>query len=248
MNEPIVLVGGLGSHWRYYQTFGQLLAHVSGRRVFIASIRPVSWMIAQYIDYTLLVTRTSEAVKYALSQTGAQKVILVGHSAGGVIARAYLADRLMKQAHTVFSGYRNVTRLIALGSPLKAVENSKFPGQNHAAWLDKEFPGAYYAPEVQYLSVYGKLIEGSRFGTPMQRQAYGNYDYLSGIGAQWGDGFMPNSLSKVDGIPSLELNDIGHSALWGKRWYGGDENIIRSWWSYFEQADAPMIDADRVMA
>jgi pimeloyl-ACP methyl ester carboxylesterase len=248
MNEPIVLVGGYGSHWRYYQTFGRSLARVSGRRVFIASIFPVSWMIAQYVDYNLLVTRTSEAVQYALTQTGAQKVILVGHSAGGVIARAYLADRLMKQARTIYSGYRYVTRLIALGSPLGAVEDPRFPGQNHAAWLDTEFPGAYYAPDVQYLSVYGKLIEGSRFGTPMQRRAYRNYEYLSGVGAQWGDGLVPNLLSNSKGMPSLELTDIGHSPLWGKRWYGGDETIIRLWWSYFEQGDAPVIDTDRVMA
>ena len=248
MNEPIVLVGGYGSHWRYYQSFGQSLAHVSGRRVFITSIRPVTWMIAQSIDYSVLVTRTSEAVRYALSQTGAQKVILVGHSAGGVIARAYLADRLLKQAPEVFNGYRYVTRLISLGSPLKAVENPKYVGFRQVAWLDKEFPGAHYAPDIQYLSVYGKLIEGRRFGTPMQRRAYTNYDHLSGTGAQWGDGVVPNSLSKTDGMPSLELNDVGHSPLWGTRWYGGDASIIRLWWSYFEQADAPLMDTDRVLA
>jgi pimeloyl-ACP methyl ester carboxylesterase len=248
MKEPIVIVGGYGSHWRYYQSFGRSLAHVSERRVFIASIQPVTWMVARTIDYSLLVTRTSEAVRYALSQTGAQKVILVGHSAGGVIARAYLADRLLKRAPAVYNGYRYVSRLVALGSPLKAVEDPVHSGLVHAAWLDQEFPGAYYAPDVQYLSVYGRLIEGSRFGTPMQRRAYTNYGYLSSSGAQWGDGVVPNALCKAEGMPSLELNDVGHSPLWGTRWYGGDENIIRLWWSYFDQADAPIIDAERVLA
>jgi triacylglycerol esterase/lipase EstA (alpha/beta hydrolase family) len=248
MNEPIVLVGGYRSHWRYYQSFGRSLARVSGRRVFITSIQPITWMIARYIDSALMVTRTSQAVQYALAQTGAQKVILVGHSAGGVIARAYLADRLMKQAPTVYNGYRYVSRVITLGSPLKAVDGAQHPELRLAAWLDQEFPGAYYAPEIQYLSVYGKLIEGRRFGTPMQRRAYAYYHYLSGTGGQWGDGVVPSALSQVDGIPSLELNDVGHSPLWGTRWYGGDESIIRSWWSYFDQADAPLIDAERVLA
>ncbi len=248
MNEPIVLVGGLWSHWRQYQPFGRALARVSGRRVFIATLRPVTWVVARYTDYVLLVNKLHGAVQYALAQSGSQKVVLIGHSAGGVVARAYLADHLEKPEHVPHEGFRKVSRLITLGSPLGAVEDARHVGLRQAAWIDREFPGAYFAPSVQYLSVYGKLIEGRRFGMPAQQRAYHNYQYISGIGEQWGDGVVPNSLSKIDGVPSLELEGVAHSPWWGSRWYGSDEATIRLWWSYFEQGDAPAIDTGRVLA
>jgi pimeloyl-ACP methyl ester carboxylesterase len=248
MNEPIVLIGGLGSHWRQYQSFGRALANVSGRRVFIASLHHLTWMVAHYTDYILLVNRTHDAVQYALAQTGAEKVILVGHSAGGIVARAYLADRLLKPEHTPRNGYRKVMRLITLGSPLGVAEDHSHHGLRQAAWIDREFPGAYFAPDVHYLTVYGKLVEGKPRGTWSEQVAYRNYEYISGNGDEWGDGVVPNSLSKIDGVPSIELEGVGHSPLWGERWYLSDESTIRLWWSYFEQSDAPAIDMGRALA
>lgn len=247
MREPVVLIGGYGSHWGEYQRFARALANVSGRRVFVASITRFSWLVAGFTDYVLLVDRAAKAVEHALRQTGAERAILVGHSAGGVIARGYLADRLIQPHHTPHHGYRYVSRLITLGSPLGAVENPKHLGLSHAAWLDREFPGAYYAPGVQYLTVYGKLIEGKLDGTWAEQRAFRNYEYVSGIGAQWGDGVVPNSLSRIDGVPSLEIDGVGHSPWWGPRWYGCDEATVRLWWDYFEQGDAPAHDFGRMV-
>ena len=125
MNEPIVLIGGYGSHWAGYQHFARGLARVSGRRVFIADITHITWLVADVTDYILLVNKAHDAVEYALAKTGASKVALVGHSAGGIIARAYLADRLLKPDHTPRSGYQRVSHLITLGSPLGAVEDHR---------------------------------------------------------------------------------------------------------------------------
>jgi pimeloyl-ACP methyl ester carboxylesterase len=247
MLEPIVLIGGYGSHWKYYRTFGEALARVSGRRVFIASITSVTWLVANVTDYILLINRTHKAVLHALAETKADKVILVGHSAGGVVARAYLADRLVMPDHVAYHGYQRVSRMIALGSPLGAVEHARHVGLRHATWLDREFPGAYYAPGVQYLTVYGRLIEGKRDGNLSERQAYHNYEYLGGNGAQWGDGVVPNALSRIDGVPSVEIDGVGHSPWWGPRWYGSDEQTVRAWWEYFELGDAPAQDFGRMM-
>ncbi|MCL5994654.1 MAG: alpha/beta hydrolase [Chloroflexi bacterium] len=248
MLEPIVLIGGFGSHWKNYRHFGRVLAQVSGRRVFVVSITNVTWMVASLTDYILLINRTHKAVLHALAETGADKVILVGHSAGGVVARAYLADRLQQPYHDAYHGYRRVSRLIALGSPLGAIDNARHVGLRHASWLDREFPGAYYAPGVRYLTVYGRLIEGKRTGSLREWQAYRNYEYMTKEGAQWGDGVVPNSLSRIDGVPSLELDGVGHSPWWGSRWYGSDEQTVRMWWEYFQLGDAPALDVGRVMA
>lgn len=238
-NSPIILIGGFGSHWSDYNAFARALANVSGRRVFIAGINRFSWMVGGILaDYTLLVNRTHHAVAHAIQQTGAEKVILVGHSAGGVVGRGYLSDKTVKQHHVAHHGYERVSRLITLGSPLRAVKSALHPGLGQAAWLDQHFPGAYYAPQVQYLTVSGNFITGRADGSPQELIAFNNYKFIGGDGRQPGDGVVPHNVSSLDGVPSLMLEGVGHSTQWG-RWFGSDENTIRLWWNYFELGDAP---------
>ncbi|HQV70419.1 MAG TPA: alpha/beta fold hydrolase [Thermoflexales bacterium] len=240
MNEPIILIGGFGSHWSDYNQFARVLANVSGRRVFIVGINRFSWVVGGLLsDYTLLINRTHHAVAHAIQQTGAEKVILVGHSAGGVVARGYLADKAVKQHHVAYSGYERVSRIITLGSPLRAVKSALHPGLDQAGWVDQNYPGAYYAPQVQYLTVSGNLIKGKPVGTPSEMLAYTNYEFIGGDGAQTGDGVVPHNVSSLDGVPSLMLEGIAHSTQWG-RWFGSDENTVRLWWNYFDLGDAPL--------
>jgi pimeloyl-ACP methyl ester carboxylesterase len=247
-NDPVILIGGFGSHWRTYRQFGRDLAKVSSRRVFIVDITRVTWLVATYSDYALLVKRTHQAVQYALKQTAASKAILVGHSAGGVVARAYLGDRFENSDTTAYCGHEHVSRIYMLGCPLAAVDQPRNAGLKQAAWVDRTYPGTFYTPEVQYLAVAGKLIEGKATGTIQQRRAYRGYRFISGMGEQWGDGVVPTALSTLSGIPAIEIDGVAHSPLFGARWYGGDEASIRMWWDYFDQYDAPTPVSDRVDA
>ena len=52
--NPIVLIGGFGSHWTDYNSMGKYLARVSGRRVFIANINRLSWVVGGFTDYFLV--------------------------------------------------------------------------------------------------------------------------------------------------------------------------------------------------
>jgi pimeloyl-ACP methyl ester carboxylesterase len=246
MNEPVVLIGGFGSHWKDYRVAARHLANVSGRRVFIADIARPAWFWASLSNYWVLVHRAHRAVQHALRETGAPRAILVGHSAGGLISRAYLADRLERGYHPSFGGYKYISRLITLGSPLRASGDHRHPGLRRAAWLDREFPGAYFAPGVQYLCVAGKYVEGVAGGASEQRVAFSKYEFISGDGAQWGDGVVPLAMCRLDGAPYLEIDGMGHSPGWG-RWYLFDEASIRRWWGYFEQGDAPAQDFGRMM-
>ena len=245
--EPIVLLGGFGSHWRDYKPGAEMLQRVSGRRVFIADIKRYTWPVASLTSYTLLLEITHKAVQQALNETGATKVILIGHSAGGAIARAYLADDLAgietrrpyAARVSAFHGHQRVSRFIALGSPLQVVENfaNERKPLRYIAWIHQRFPGAYFAG-VRYLSVYGRASLGKTGGLRHEQVAFRYYQYLSGHGDQWGDGVVPNALSRVDGIPSLELEGVSHSPL-ATQWYLGDEDNIRRWWHYFDVGDAP---------
>lgn len=245
--EPIVLIGGFGSHWSDYRFAARVLANVAGRRVFIAGITRVTWMLAGLTDYSMLVDRAHTAIAHALKQTGARKVILVGHSAGGIVGRAYLGDQKVKPYQRSYHGYERVSRLYMVGSPLRATKEAPRPGMRAAAWVDETYPGAYYAPQVKYLNVRSRHIEGKVNGALRQREAYYNYRFISGNGAQWGDGVVPLSLSELDGAATLELEGVGHSPGWGK-WFFGDASVIRAWWHYFELGDAPLLNASEALA
>ncbi len=245
--EPIVLIGGFGSHWSDYRFAARALANISGRRVFIAGITRVTWMLAGLTDYSMLVDRAHTAINHALKQTGARRVILVGHSAGGIVGRAYLGDQTVKPYQRSYCGYERVSCLYMVGSPLRATREAPRLGMRAAAWVDETYPGAYYAPQVKYLNVRSRHIEGKVNGALRQREAYYNYRFISGNGAQWGDGVVPLSLSELDGAATLELEGVGHSPGWGK-WFFGDASVIRAWWHYFELGDAPLLNASEAMA
>ncbi len=245
-SDPIVLIGGFGSHWTDYKPVARMLSHVSGRRVFITGINRLSWVVGGLVDYSLMLDRTHRAVMHALDKTGAEKVMLVGHSAGGVIGRAYLGDQAMKAHHPAHNGYQRVSRLITLGSPMRAVDGAKRPGMRQATWVDRTYPGACFS-NVQYLAVCGRLIEGKRGGSIRQRQAHDSYSWVSTQGDQWGDGVIPLSISSLDGAPAITLEGVGHSPNWG-RWYFSTLDVIRSWWHYFDLGDAPTLSRDEVFA
>ncbi len=244
--EPIVLIGGFGSHWADYQPVAKMLSHVSGRRVFIAGVNRLSWLVGGFVDYSVMLDRAHRAIMHALEKTGERRVVIVGHSAGGVVGRAYLGDKAFRAHHTVYNGHERVMRLITLGSPLRAAPNAKRPGIQQAAWVDETYPGAHFS-HVQYLTVCGKLIEGKANGSARQREAYANYRFVSAEGAQWGDGTIPLSQSTLDGVPSLTLDGVGHSPNWG-RWYFSSLAVIRSWWNYFDISDAPLPGDTRMIA
>ncbi len=233
--EPIVLLGGFGSHWSDYRAAARLLANITGRRVFIAGITRLSWLLASVSDYSLLIDRAHAAVCHALRQTGARKVILIGHSAGGVVGRAYLGDRMIEPHHRTYSGYERVSQLLMVGSPLRMPKHASQRGIRAAGWVDEAYPGAYYAPQVRYVSIRGRYVEGKPNGNLRERQAYYNYRFISQDGAQWGDGVVPLSLSELEGASTLELECVGHSPGWG-RWFFNDAEVIRAWW-HAAQAD-----------
>ncbi|GIV84381.1 MAG: lipase [Candidatus Roseilinea sp.] len=247
VREPIVLIGGFGSHWSDYRLAARALANIAGRPVFIAGITRMTWMLASLTDYSLLVDRAHAAISHALKQTGARKVILVGHSAGGIVGRAYLGDRTIKPHQRSYHGYERVSRLYMVGSPLRATRAAPRRGMRAAAWVDETYPGAYYAPQVRYINVRSRHIEGKADGALRQREAYYNYRFISGDGAQWGDGVVPLALSELEGADTLELEGVGHSPGWGK-WFFGDASVIGAWWRHFERGDALSLNAAEAMA
>jgi triacylglycerol lipase len=122
---PVLLIHGYGcSRGAWWWLRAHLEA--AGWTVATISLEPVYTSIDNYVDP---VARRIEAV---LAATGAERLILVGHSMGGLVSRAYLQRY----------GEARVARLVTLGTPHQGSELARFGfGANgrqmrpHSAWL-----------------------------------------------------------------------------------------------------------------
>lgn len=103
-------------------------------------------------------------------------------------------------------------------------------------WIEKRYPGAFFAPRVRYTSVAGKLIQGNRQGSLRERHVYAFYEDIGGKGAAWGDGLIPVALALLDGAQQITLEGVSHFTGFGGPWYGTAE-VIPRWWNGVESSD-----------
>lgn len=180
-----------------------------------------------------ILRKIDQTVAGMREQHGVDKVNLIGHSAGGWIARIYLGD-CPYDIHGDVSGLDaiwrardRVTTLITLGTPHISQErwtkrNLDFVGDN--------YPGAFY-PEINYICVAGKAIYGrQRLGSWI---AYNSYKLTCNEGNCWGDGITPIAAAHLPGATNLTLEGIFHSPNSPGAWYGSPE-AAEAWIPYLK--------------
>jgi len=222
--EPVVIVPGfLLTPGRFEGTRTALVSlGVAEARVvpvtlpdWAASVSAAGW--ARILD------KIDRTVDRALEATGADKAVLVGHSAGGVMARLFLAPEPFRGR--VYDGKRRVRGLITLGSPHQAVRASPMRMR-----VQKLYPGAAFATEVDYLAVAGRAVRGDRRGSRRERSAYRSYKMIGGDGDVWGDGTVPVESALLEGARRLVLAGVHHYGFRkGRRWYGSPD-AVAEWW------------------
>jgi pimeloyl-ACP methyl ester carboxylesterase len=175
---------------------------------------------------TPILTLLHTTVQQVLSQTGANKVNLIGHSAGGWIARIYLGDipydvHPQDGPNNVWQGRSQVASLISLGTPQYSV-GEKWTAKN-LNFVNDNYPGAFY-PDVHYVCLAGKAIYGQRLKSWL---AYSSYRLTCGEGNTWGDGITPISAAHLDGAENLILEGAEHSPR-RSQWYGSPD-LLEQW-------------------
>ncbi|MBX0327376.1 lipase [Oscillochloris sp. ZM17-4] len=229
-DSPILIVGGFASSARQYEPLRAILADVSGRPVSIAPIGRLDWLgVVASDSYGALLGILDRAVRAALAAPAAQRVTLVAHSAGGVLARIYLGDQPYGPRRLCYGGHRRVAALVTLGTPHTAVGEGRQGGLNQIAYVQRAYPGAYW-PAVRYVSVIGKGILGAADGPPPARVAWQSYRLLGVEGAQWGDGVVPLESGLLAGSRQLVIPGLRHDDRPGQPWYGSSPAIVRAWW------------------
>ncbi|QYJ17173.1 hypothetical protein Rxycam_03012 [Rubrobacter xylanophilus DSM 9941] len=219
--NPIVIVGGLMSWpWQYWR-LARLLREVSGSEVRIASITPLDWIWGRLFGYGQLIFQIARAVDRALLESGADRAVLVGHSAGGVACRVYIGGREPYGGRR-YSGHRRVSHLITLGSPHVVADRKNL---SPLAQVNEMFPGALHRPAgLRYLSVAGAAAHGA-----LSRRARRRYERLIDDGRVPGDGVVPVQSALLPGSEEIILEEAYHSGHFA-RWYGSDHKMVERWW------------------
>src|ERR687893_1102488 len=124
-HAPIVVVGRHRSWPTEYLGLTRILAELSGSRVSVVPITPLDWVLGRIRGYGQLVFEVASAVDKALLENGSDKVVLVGHSTGGILARVYVGGDPPYGGGRP-PGHRRVSPFIFLGTPPNAPRKKKF--------------------------------------------------------------------------------------------------------------------------
>lgn len=228
---PILIVGGFLTDPIRYEQFGLALGNVSASPVFVAPIGLPDWLWASLQDdFSGLLRRFAGTVKSVLRQTNAARLTIVGHSAGGILARLFMGDQPYGPQQIAYAGHRVVNQLVTVGTPHSTVRSGRQGGLNQVAWVMQRYPGAYW-PDVEYVTVMGTGIEGHSSGTFAARAAFASYRLFDGRGDQVGDGIVPLSCGLLEGARHILLPDVHHGPRAFRPWYGENEAVIRRWWN-----------------
>ncbi|MBE9127379.1 MULTISPECIES: esterase/lipase family protein [unclassified Coleofasciculus] len=173
-----------------------------------------------------------QTVKGMLEEYNVSQVNLIGHSAGGWIARIYLGEKpyiihgdVTESTVGLWHAHPDVATLVTLGTP--HISQERWTKRN-LDFVKIHYPGAFY-PQVRYVCVAGKAIYGKRrLG---QWLAYNSYKLTCGEGNCWGDGITPIDAAHLEGATNLTLEGVLHSPRRVGLWYGSPESM-ESWVSY----------------
>ncbi|PDV97646.1 esterase/lipase family protein [Candidatus Chloroploca asiatica] len=234
--EPILIVGGFGSNYSLYNQLQQLVGQVSGRVVKVAPITLFEWTgVVASDSYGALLRVLDLAVRDILAEQQTRKVILVAHSAGGVLCRIYLGDQPYGPRRLVYNGFNHVSALVTLGTPHTTTRLGRQGGLNQIAFVQARYPGAYWR-FMHYISVMGRGIYGVQQGQPPERGAWQSYAMIDGSGEQWGDGVVPLTAGLLEGSRKVIIPGLRHDPRPDLPWYGTNAAIVRAWWEQVELA------------
>jgi pimeloyl-ACP methyl ester carboxylesterase len=232
MTQAIIIIGGYNSLWPAYLKMARDLEDLSGLQAVGVPLMPWHWWAAGHNNNaTNLLNMIQETVIWARGKFKASQFILVGHSAGGVLARLYLHEGPVWGR--VYGGADHVHTLITLGSPHCSDK------EDNTGWIltdqaNRLVPGTPYSQRVRYHAVMGEYLHGNENGSYRERRAFRIYRFFNGQGDVWGDGVVPIQSARLDGAENLLLEGIAHSRKLSGDWYGGTKAIIRRWWPAIE--------------
>lgn len=190
------------------------------------------------LGYGWYIRRVKECVDLAYEESGGERVMLIGHSAGGWLARAAMGDGVWSEEgkdsteEDIVRTREKIQCLVTLGAIHKTPDDDTTCVTRGALkFVEEKYPGAFLQSEgIQYFSVGGKAIVGSneemvdsskqsdadqvyavRGEGSASKVAYSSYEAVCGNGNTVGDGVVPVEWSMLEGARQIELDGCLHS-------------------------------------
>ncbi|KAF2306799.1 hypothetical protein GH714_021501 [Hevea brasiliensis] len=261
--RPAVILPGLGNNTADYQKLKVTLNEYGVPSV-IAKVSRFDWfrnaaglVDPNYWRGTLrprpvldwYLKRIDEAIREAKVLAEGGTLSLIGHSAGGWLARVYMEE----------FGLSDVSLLLTLGTPHlpppKGVPGVIDQTRGLLDYVEKHCAKAIYTPHLKYVCIAGRYIQGARFvgnsnaevnsvvamgsDQPNAEAVLMNDTSTSasiainfrarfiGQGYKqadvWGDGVVPEASAHLEGALNISLDGVYHSPV-------GSDDELRPWY------------------
>jgi hypothetical protein len=221
--RPTVLVlGGFMTSAPIYRDFEAALRARGAADVVVAPIWTPDWILASVRGMGPLTTRAGKALLRASAASEASPasrgapVLIVGHSAGGMLARLLTSPVPFEGRR--LNGSSRIGAIVTLGTPHVATDGGRWGGRIARAvarFAEVNVPGACFAPTTGYLSVASRAIaagENPRDGTGrFVRQLYDGVLPQPGVDPVTGDGLVPTASALLEGATQLVLDGAVHA-------------------------------------
>lgn len=220
MPLPTIILPGYLARGRDYYPLQASLSDL-GIPTRVVPLRKRDWLPTIGGSVTPILQKLDQTVKAILEEFDTDQVNLIGHSAGGWIARIYLGEQIYDRH--IWKAHQFVHTLITLGTPHSSQERWT---RKNLTFVEQNYPGAFY-PQVRYVCVAGKAVYGEKRSPNWL--AYNSYRITCGEGNTWGDGITPVKVAHLPGAINLTLEGVRHApGEHGQPWYGSS-NIIPRW-------------------
>lgn len=240
----VVIVGGFLTEALFYGPMRERLLARGAARVTVVPIHLPDWLAMGLAGMGPLLLRTAVAIRRA-RRVAPAPVIVIGHSAGGILARLAMAPEPLDGR--LGDVAEDVACLVTLGTPYRFDPRPNWwrhAGVRASEFLDRVTPGTWFAPRTAYLSVGSRCVPWSPV-RPVLAPTHSAWLFTRlAVGAQRGaagDGLVDELRTRLQGATHLAFDDVLHGTFGGP-WYG-DPHVIDRWWPVAVEAWRSALEA-----
>lgn len=237
---PVLILPGLGNASADYEELCQKLIDRGHKAVSTVPIRRWQWgqnakgfLKKNYWNATLTpelvldwyFKRVDRAVSELLEQNDGGAINVIGHSAGGWLGRAYIAERAPEGLQ--------VSTLLTLGTPNRGPpEGTIDQTRGLLRYVEERCDVSQLVSDLVCVAGTGTVGKGfGKGGSVSELIAYYSYAAVCGKGDVDGDGVTPVDAACAENGTLVLCDDCDHSMLTSKKWYGSDSTLAK-WATY----------------